>query len=166
MPKAATESPSNLFKASENRIDYPPVLPKPNRLKAKGEFKRTLFGRRLCSNQYFVLYGLAAQPAAGSFGIQNTPLPLRPTRVGFIVSKKIHKRATKRNRIRRRLRELVRLYLRKHQLQSFSGYRAFVFIARPDALSVNFQDLKYKVERCLDQIRPSQEVAVSPQPLP
>jgi ribonuclease P protein component len=145
------------------------VLPKPNRLKAKGEFKRTLSGRRLCSNQFFVLYGLAAQPAAGSFSVSESSQPItppaRPTRIGFIVSKKIHKRATKRNKIRRRLRELVRLHLQNKQIKGFQGYRAFAFIARPDALGANFQDLKYKMERCLDQIRPPQEATIAPQSL-
>ena len=135
------------------------MLPKPNRLKSKGEFRRALSGRRLCSNQFFVLYGLAATPAAGSFSaenlsIKNTPPPARPTRIGFIVSKKIHKRATRRNRIRRRLRELVRLHLKENQTSGFQGYRAFVLIARPEALGATYQDLKHKMERCLLNIRP------------
>lgn len=131
------------------------MLPKPNRLKSKGEFKRALSGRRLCGNQFFVLYGLAVQPTAGSFGLENhVPPSTRPTRIGFIVSKKIHKRATKRNRIRRRLRELVRLHLKDNQVNGFQGYRAFVFIARPEALGAEFQDLKHKMERCLRNIRP------------
>lgn len=131
------------------------MLPKPNRLKSKGEFKRALSGRRLCGNQFFVLYGLAAQPTAGSFGVENhLPSSTRPTRFGFIVSKKIHKRATRRNRIRRRLRELVRLHLKENQVNGLQGYRAFVFIARPEALGAEFRDLRHKMERCLQNIRP------------
>ena len=132
------------------------MLPKPNRLKSKGEFKRTLSGRRLCGNQFFVLYGLAAQSAAGSFAVSppNASTRNRPTRVGFIVSKKIHKRATKRNRIRRRLRELVRSHLRQTGTNGFQGYRALVFIARQESLGANFQDLKDKMERCLQSVRP------------
>lgn len=132
------------------------MLPKPNRLKAKGEFKRTLSGRRLCGNQFFVLYGLAASPVAGSFNAINTSVTgtTRATRIGFIVSKKIHKRATQRNHIRRRLRELVRLHFQQTQTAGFQGYRALVFIARPEAVGVGFQDLKHKMERCLQSIRP------------
>ena len=36
-----------------------------------------------------------------------------PTKIGFVVSKKIHKRAVKRNRIKRLMRESVRLYIKK-----------------------------------------------------
>ena len=35
-----------------------------------------------------------------------------PTKIGFVVSKKIHKRAVKRNRIKRLMRESVRLYIK------------------------------------------------------
>jgi ribonuclease P protein component len=125
-------------------------------LKAKGEFKRTLSGRRLCGNQFFVLYGLATSPIAGSFS-DKPPFAsgaTHPTRIGFIVSKKIHKRATQRNLIRRRLRELVRLYLQQTKATGFQGYRTLVFIARPESLGVGFHDLKHKMERCLQNIRP------------
>lgn len=133
------------------------MLPKPNRLKSKGEFKRTLSGRRLCGNSFFVLYGLATPPVAGSFRVDNptiTPALNRPTRIGFIVSKKIHKRATRRNRIRRRLRELVRSHLQQTGTGGFQGYRALVFIARSEVLGADFQDLKRKMERCLQSVRP------------
>lgn len=133
------------------------MLPKPNRLKAKGEFKRTLSGRRLCGNQFFVLYGLATSPVAGSFNANHSSsasISKQPTRIGFIVSKKIHKRATQRNLIRRRLRELVRLHFQQTQTTGFQGYRALVFIARPEAFGTEFQDLKHKMERCLQSIRP------------
>ena len=35
-----------------------------------------------------------------------------PTKIGFVVSKKIHKRAVKRNRIKRLMRESLRLYIK------------------------------------------------------
>ena len=35
-----------------------------------------------------------------------------PTKIGFVVSKKIHKRAVKRNRIKRLMRESMRLYIK------------------------------------------------------
>lgn len=129
------------------------MLPKSNRLKAKGEFKRTLSGKRLFGCPFFVLYGLERSPVSSvPHAAQSV---VHPTRVGFIVSKKIHKRATKRNRIRRRLRELVRHALKQGTLPNVSQYRALVFIARPDALGAKFTDLQFKMERCLQGIRPS-----------
>ncbi|WP_303673881.1 ribonuclease P protein component [Vampirovibrio chlorellavorus] len=128
------------------------MLPKSNRLKAKGEFKRTLSGKRLFGCPFFVLYGLERNPVSSVPAA--TQSVVHPTRFGFIVSKKIHKRATKRNRIRRRLRELVRLSLKQGTLSGVSPYRAMVFIARPDALSASFTDLQDKMERCLQGVRP------------
>jgi ribonuclease P protein component len=140
------------------------VLPVSNRLKAKGEFKRTLSGKRLFGCPFFVLYGLERNPAS----LASSQLSGRsyPTRIGFVVSKKIHKRATKRNRVRRRLRELVRLGLKQGILPGISQYRALVFIARPDALGATFADLQAKMERCLQGIRLSGKrvLPVSPTP--
>jgi ribonuclease P protein component len=123
------------------------VLKKANRLKSQGDFKRTLAGRRLCINDCFVVYGLAAsQQASGSFSAKKKLQP----RIGFIVSKKIHKKSVYRNRIKRRLRELVRIYLLTHPTDHcFAKYRTVVFIARNGSLQASFQTLKQKMERCL-----------------
>lgn len=138
------------------------MLPKSNRLKAKGEFKRTLSGKRLFGCPFFVLYGLERNPAHPTHNKVQCYMP--PTRIGFIVSKKIHKRATKRNRIRRRLRELIRLFLKQGLLPGVSQYRALVFIARPDALEASFCDLRNKMERCLQGIRPIGKSTIPPNP--
>jgi ribonuclease P protein component len=125
------------------------VLKKANRLKSQGDFKRTLAGRRLCINDCFVVYGLAAsQQASGSFSAAT----MQP-RIGFIVSKKIHKKSAYRNRIKRRLRELVRLYLLSTPSDNrFAKYRTVVFIARNGSVQASFQALQQKMERCLQII--------------
>ncbi len=73
-------------------------------------------------------------------------------RVGFIVSKKVHKKSNRRNLIRRRLRELVRLALRSEQKQRLAKYRTLVFIARNGSLDTSFQDLKSHMERCFKNL--------------
>jgi ribonuclease P protein component len=124
------------------------VLKKANRLKSQGDFKRTLAGRRLCINDCFVVYGLAAtQQASGSFSAVN----MQP-RIGFIVSKKIHKKSVYRNRIKRRLRELVRIYLLTEPPNRLAKYRTLIFIARNGSVQATFQALKHKMDRCFQSL--------------
>lgn len=124
------------------------MLKKRYRLKSRSEFKRTLAGRRLCANDCFVLYGLSA-PGGFQPG---------PVRFGFIVSRKVHKRAVVRNRIKRRLRELVRTYLLADaQARELGRFRAMVFIARLGALDTPFEQLKARLDRCLPPIAATRE---------
>jgi len=73
-------------------------------------------------------------------------------RIGFVVSKKVHKRSVRRNLVKRRLRELVRLCLLTESHQSLAKYRTLVFIARSGSLETSFQDLKQKMERCIQNL--------------
>ena len=59
-----------------------------------------------------------------------------PARFGFTVSKRVAKKAVERNRIRRRLKEAVRL----HGLHAAPGYD-YVLVGRRGALSVDFASL-------------------------
>lgn len=114
------------------------MLKKRYRLKSRGEFKKALAGRRICANDCFVLYGLPTQPGGA------------PVRFGFIVSRKVHKRAVVRNRIKRRLRELVRTCLLTPRFEPrMRGFRAMVFIARIGAADLPFEQLKARLERCM-----------------
>lgn len=81
-----------------------------------------------------------------------TPTAVMQPRFGFIVSKKVHKRAVQRNRIRRRLRELVRHCLTGEHRERFAPYRTLVFIARNGSLDASYQDLKAHLERCLKRL--------------
>jgi len=129
------------------------MLKKAHRLKSRHDFKRTLAGRRLCANDCFVVYGLedrrqgsSANPVAPAK--QGASIVAREPRFGFIVSKKIHKRAVVRNRIRRRLRELVRTWLLPERRDMLASYRALVFIARNGSLEADYTLLKARLERC------------------
>ena len=69
-----------------------------------------------------------------------------PARFGFTVTKRTAKKAVERNRIRRRLRETVRL----HAAELHPGYD-FVLIGRRKALSEPFSDLKATLAEALRQ---------------
>lgn len=72
----------------------------------------------------------------------------RPWRAAVVVSKKVHKSAVKRNRIRRRFYELIRLYDKEHALPSVD----MVFIIHDASLSMSdHADLQKSVYKCLDQ---------------
>jgi len=125
-----------------------PVLKKANRLKSQGDFKRTLSGKRLCINDCFVLYGLAGQAnSAGPFFAG----PMQP-RIGFVVSKKVHKRAVYRNLVRRRLRELVRTFLLSEKREVLAKYRTLVFVARVRCVDTPFERLQQKMHHCFRQL--------------
>lgn len=106
-------------------------------------------GRRICHNDCFVVYGLSRHsdksPEAGA-------LP----RFGLIVSKKVDKRATRRNRIKRRIREIIRTVLLPHHAEHLREYRAIVIIARSGCLSASFQEMESRLTGCF---RPRQRIA-------
>jgi ribonuclease P protein component len=73
-----------------------------------------------------------------------------PTQFGLIVSKKIDKRATRRNRIKRQLREAIRHYLDSPESACMQRhYRAIIIIARADLLQASFQAIRNRLETCL-----------------
>jgi ribonuclease P protein component len=69
-------------------------------------------------------------------------------RVGFTVSKKVGN-APERNRVRRRLREIVRLTAAQHLRRGHD----YVLIGRRPALSLPFEQLSEDFERALRRLR-------------
>ncbi|MBY0450876.1 MAG: ribonuclease P protein component [Cyanobacteria bacterium] len=100
------------------------MLAQRHRLKSALLFEQTLAEQRLFSCPAFVVYALPAKS------------PQAAVRIGFIVSKKVEKRATRRNKIKRRLRALSRAYL----LPS-AHWQTTVIIARQAAANWSFEAL-------------------------
>lgn len=67
-------------------------------------------------------------------------------RIGFVISKKVDKRAVVRNLIRRRMQAIVREILPKISL----GHN-LVFIATPDVVSKDFYAIKDSVKKVLQR---------------
>lgn len=118
------------------------MLPRQFRLTRSSLFPKTLeSGVRLCSTPYFLVLGL---PRA-----YESPTP---TRFGFIVSRKISNRAVRRNKIRRRLRELVRTFVIPRYYDRTAPYIAVVFIARKGILDAPYSELQKAVGTCFNNI--------------
>ena len=119
------------------------------RLKSFRLFKQTLNGETLGVTPFFALMGLRHHP---SFLAQQTdPNRLLP-RFGFIVSKKVEKRATRRNRVKRWLREAVRTRLLPEQKDSLKQYRTIIIIARPKSLAAGFHSLADTLVQCFGRV--------------
>ena len=69
-----------------------------------------------------------------------------PVRVGFVVSKAVGN-AVVRNRVKRRLRHLVR-----EQIQSLPGSGVLVVRALPRAAAASASELRIDLGRCLDRV--------------
>jgi len=110
------------------------MLPKENRLKKKKDFEKLFKEGKSFSEKFLVL----------KINKNN----LNNNRFGFIVSKKISKKAVARNKIKRQLREIVRKEINNYQ----KGFDVAV-IALPGIESKNFEEMSQALERILKKIK-------------
>ena len=117
------------------------MLKKENRLKNKRAFTATYSNNNVVGNDLMVVY--AGKPKTD----KNCP-----TRVGFVVSKKVHKRAVKRNRIKRLIRENIRLMFKNNELAELNNYQSLIFIAKENILEKTFDEIRYTILILLDKL--------------
>lgn len=132
------------------------MLPKRFRLKKQSAFKATykvknsthsggvtLFAGKLKS-EYRLQENISAD-------IENPDNHI-PTKVGFVVSKKVHKRAVKRNRLKRLMRESYRLLLKENNLGNSQKYLSLIFVASSKALDKDFNTIKSNIIKMIERI--------------
>lgn len=84
-------------------------------------------------------------------GIKKTDIN-QPTRVGFVVSKKTHKRAVRRNRLRRLMRESYRILQKENNLGNSNNYLSLIFVGGERALGKTFLEIKAIVTELLARL--------------
>ena len=82
------------------------------------------------------------------FGREKTDLS-SPVKFAFIVSKKVHKRAVVRNRIKRLMRESVRHIILSPDFDFLNNYISIVFAAKKESVTANYAQIDESVHQLL-----------------
>jgi len=120
------------------------VLPKRFRLTRRHLFRTVMDRGHAVRKRHFMAIGLATPPGGGGTGGGRE----HQLRIGFVVSRKTDKRAVVRNRVRRRLREQIRLLLKEQPtLMTSVGRRCslWVFVGRRSAATAPVAELRQDV---------------------
>lgn len=74
-----------------------------------------------------------------------------PVKIGFVVSKKISKRAVKRNKIKRLAREVIRLALKNNEISDFEKRMSYIFVAKNRSLELTFEKAKFSLLKLINK---------------
>lgn len=116
------------------------MLPKQYRLKKRSAFKATYKVKNSSHKGGVTLF-------AGKLKKDNNL-----TKAGFVVSKKVHKRAVKRNRLKRLMRESYRLLLKDNCVGNSQRFMSLVFVGTDRALGRKFSEIKSSIQKMLENI--------------
>lgn len=76
-----------------------------------------------------------------------------PTKIGFVVSKKIHKRAVRRNRMKRLMRESLRLYIKNSTLEFDTNLISLIFVGSTRLLDKDFAYVDSAMKKLMGMIK-------------
>jgi ribonuclease P protein component len=108
------------------------MIPKENRLRTKADFAH-LFKK----GQIFHSKGISAKVGQNKLGL---------TRLGFVISTKVHKKAVRRNKVRRRLRTIF-----GRRLEVLKPGLDIAILARKEVLEMGFKELEAAAERLIQK---------------
>jgi len=117
------------------------MLPKENRLTDDYDFRRV---RRLGKSYHCPFFKLALTRRKN---VGTLPAGRQASRFGFVISTKIDKRATVRNRIKRLLRQAIR-----ERLEKIPAGFDFVLVVRPNIAGKSYEEICAAVDRTLSKI--------------
>lgn len=116
------------------------MLPKEQRLKKNSAFSATYRLRKSVASALFFLHvGKDKQDEK------------YPTKVGFVISKKVHKNATKRNKLKRRLREAYKALKNEGLIDDSQKFISLVFIARGNSFEADYKKVYDDVKKLVEK---------------
>ena len=112
------------------------------RLTKNSAFINTYLNKKIVSNDFFVLY--LGKVKSAQIDIS--------TKIGFVISKKNIKLASKRNKIKRQLREIYRNFVLNKEIYNINKYLSLVFIVKAQCYNKDFLLIKEKFLELVSQI--------------
>jgi ribonuclease P protein component len=104
--------------------------------------------RRLRHERDFARLSVKGRPVYGPFCIlRGWKSGSNPSKIGFVASGKMFKKAVLRNRVRRRLREAFRPFLNEVP----PGYD-IIFVGRPEVLTADFAEMRDSIKHLLEKM--------------
>ena len=116
------------------------MLPEQYRLKNSIAFSATYKNHHIISDDYVCIY----------IGKEKSDFSLN-TRFAFVVSKKIHKRAVIRNRIKRLMREVIRISIKNNELNNVHKYISCICVAKSSSVNASYNVIKHSIYKLLSQ---------------
>ncbi len=118
------------------------MLPKNLRLTNNSAFKATYHAKNSVSDSLFIVFAGKLKKSEDF-----------PTRAGFVVSKKNHKRAVKRNRLKRLMRESYKTAIKENKILQAQNFMSIVIVARNAAIGKDFYSIKSSIISLISKLK-------------